>query len=404
MRNYDWFYLHKQVYVEFKPGQVLLYDTRNGEMMLVGGEKMRALLEEVCNPDNLGSVAVDEARCREEGIREPLQEIIRRKMGGLLEMEEGRGKPIALRPLLNLNKDFEKLADQPDADIYLKRDIAKFLMNLNVYLNGTCTQHCTDCGKYACQVDACTRQEGELPVEILESLLAQVAYLSLPAVHFLGGDIYRYSHLKALEQFDQRKEYHFHIHYANYRKDEYIDRQHLELMVTFPWEAALFREVWQEVKTLRVKVHFVVADGQEWEQAVQCVGDLQIADYEIHPFYTGDNASFFADNVFTELEDLRVHVPDIREIFRNQKINANFFGNLYVLPDGRVKANMNAAPLGHAGDKSLLDLVYQELCENTAWRRVRNGAPCRDCVYQYLCPPVSNYEWVWGRDNLCHIQ
>lgn len=385
MNDY-WFYLKKQVYVEFKPKQVLLYDTDNGGMLLVTDGKMRVLLEEVCNPDNLGSIPVDEALCQEAGIREGLQEIADRQMGGLLKQEEGRGKPIALRPLLNLNKDFEKLADKPDADIYLKRDIGKYLLNLHICLNSE------------------DGQTKELDKATLEAVLAQVAYLPLQTIHFLGGDIYRYSHLDLLKRMSHRQEWHFHTHYANYCPDDFINSQCLEMTVTFPCDDSRLQYVWQEVKSRRVKVHFILASLQEWEQAMRYVDELSIGDYELHPFYTGQNLGFFEEYVFIDLEDLQARPLSIHEIFRNQKMNANFFGNLYVEPTGEVKASRNTTPLGHIGEQSLLDLIYQELRENTAWRRVRNSTPCKDCIYQYLSPPLSEYEQALGRDNLCHIR
>ena len=78
------------------------------------------------------------------------------------------------------------------------------------------------------------------------------------------------------------------------------------------------------------------------------------------------------------------------------------FGKLTVMPDGTVYANVNASPLGTIDD-SLYSLVYKEFMEGKSWFKVRDEAPCIDCVYQWLCPSPSNYEKVVGRPNLCHI-
>ncbi len=91
------------------------------------------------------------------------------------------------------------------------------------------------------------------------------------------------------------------------------------------------------------------------------------------------------------------------EIFRNQKLNSNFFGKLYVLPDGSVKANMNSTILGNINTNSLLEIIYLELHKNTAWRKVRDEEPCNACLYQFLCPAPSNYEMVISEPNLCNI-
>lgn len=85
-------------------------------------------------------------------------------------------------------------------------------------------------------------------------------------------------------------------------------------------------------------------------------------------------------------------------------MNTNFFGNLYVFSDSKVYANPNAKCLGNIKEDLLLDLIHKELIENSAWRKTRNEKPCSDCIYQYLCPPISNYELVIGKSNLCNVR
>ena len=94
----------------------------------------------------------------------------------------------------------------------------------------------------------------------------------------------------------------------------------------------------------------------------------------------------------------------MREIFKNQKLNSNFFGGLYVLPDGVVKADMNAPAIGNIQRDNILGIMQNELISNTAWRLVRDSHPCDKCIYQFICPPLSNYEEEIGQINLCHIK
>jgi pseudo-rSAM protein len=48
-------------------------------------------------------------------------------------------------------------------------------------------------------------------------------------------------------------------------------------------------------------------------------------------------------------------------------------------------------------------ILFIEVEEGKSWLRIRNQAPCSTCIYQWLCPPPSDYEIVIGRPNLCHI-
>ena len=91
------------------------------------------------------------------------------------------------------------------------------------------------------------------------------------------------------------------------------------------------------------------------------------------------------------------------EIFIRQAININDFGQLTVMPDGKVYANVNTPSLGTVDD-SPYSIVYKEFTNGQSWFRLRTQAPCENCIYQWLCPSPSNYETVIGQPNLCHLE
>ena len=86
------------------------------------------------------------------------------------------------------------------------------------------------------------------------------------------------------------------------------------------------------------------------------------------------------------------------------KINKNNFGKLVVFSDGEVHANVNKKSLGNINDIDFHDLIFSELSGDESWKSVRMNAPtCKDCMYNCLCPPISNYEYTIGKNNLCNI-
>ena len=91
-----------------------------------------------------------------------------------------------------------------------------------------------------------------------------------------------------------------------------------------------------------------------------------------------------------------------REVYSNQKINNIDFGRITILPNGAIYANVNHPPIGDLRDK-IHDVLYNELKFGRSWLQIRDMEPCCHCVYQFLCPPPSNYELVIGRPNLCHV-
>jgi pseudo-rSAM protein len=123
---------------------------------------------------------------------------------------------------------------------------------------------------------------------------------------------------------------------------------------------------------------------------------------QIIPLYSKKNLFFFESNVFTEKGDLENINLLKNEIFMRQALNTGDFGKLTIMPDGQVYANVNKPALGNIDD-SPYSIVYKEFQEGKSWFRIRNQAPCTDCIYQWLCPSPSSYEIVIGRPNLCHI-
>jgi pseudo-rSAM protein len=129
-----------------------------------------------------------------------------------------------------------------------------------------------------------------------------------------------------------------------------------------------------------------------------------ISNYAIHPVYTKNNHVFFEEFIYTNREDIFQTKLSFRQIFAHQKLNTHFFGSLTIMPNGEVHANVNSPVLGNISCDTLLDIVNKEMLMNTAWRKVRDTAPCSDCLYQYLCPSPSQYELTIGKPNLCHIK
>jgi len=120
------------------------------------------------------------------------------------------------------------------------------------------------------------------------------------------------------------------------------------------------------------------------------------------PLYNNENLSFFETDVFMEKTDLDKIDLSKNEIFIRQTLNMNDFGKLVIMPNEIVYANPNTPPLGSIDD-SPYSIVYKEFMEGESWFKIRDQAPCTECIYQWLCPTPSNYETVIGRPNLCHI-
>ncbi|MCP4152978.1 MAG: hypothetical protein GY757_34920 [bacterium] len=96
--------------------------------------------------------------------------------------------------------------------------------------------------------------------------------------------------------------------------------------------------------------------------------------------------------------------PEREELLAKQVINPNYFGKIVVSSKGDIYANVNPPPIGKLGKETLYNVVYKELYSGRSWRRLRTQVkPCRNCIYEGLCPPLSNYETVLKRNNMCTV-
>lgn len=401
-----WFALKSHVYVEHKENKMLLYDTQSGNRIETTFKKAISLINGLYLPENLGVICINKEMLNPTETTF-IQEVLDKDMGDLTDVEQMLQKPVRLVPILNLQKDIDKFAERENIAAFLGKDVSKYLQEVNIYLNDTCQLSCKSCKDYYKQFHCCstTDRKNELSLELLNGIIEQLRYLPIGIINLSGGNIYQYKFLKELANMPiPQDKVHCYIHYKNYRSHEFIDLLKLEILVNFPVDESVLQQTQNLVNTERAKWHFLIETEQQYHEMERLISKLQIEKQDIHPFFTGQNLDFFEDNIFLNKEDIFFKTFQMREIFRNQKLNSNYFGTLHILPNGTVKANMNTTSLGNIQIDEILNIAYKELIENTAWRVIRDMQPCCDCIYQFICPPPSDYERVIKRCNLCEIE
>jgi len=151
---------------------------------------------------------------------------------------------------------------------------------------------------------------------------------------------------------------------------------------------------------------FLLREENEWEQAQRIVETYHIEYYKLVPVIAENvsNLDFFSENVFTSYDELSRLSLTKQNIFCNQTINSNCWGQLFVTPDKKVYANLNGTPLGTI-EEDVLCLIRKEMTgEGAYWKYTRDRVtPCKACIYRYLCPPPSNYEFYLKRFDLCTV-
>ena len=180
----------------------------------------------------------------------------------------------------------------------------------------------------------------------------------------------------------------------------------IRLVICFPVNELEFKKSYTLLVKMKftVDVLFKITSNEDYTHAERLINLCDIDIYSFEPYYDGANLAFFKENVFLSTEDILVNPLSMKEIFAHQCLNTFDFGKLAIMPNGDVYANTNFVSLGNIKTHTVHEIIYKELTDGHSWLRIRNQAPCNDCIYQWLCPSPSDYEIVIGKPNLCHIK
>lgn len=405
-----WFYIHSDVYVnhDMKTNKILLYDTTTGRYLESENMDCLKLIQELHEPKNLGVVELSRYYIDNKECENFIDEIISTGLGKLDEIKDNIPKPMVLLPILKIADDLSE-NDYSDESVGLN-NLISYLSEISIYLGSDCKQNCKVCNHAYKQMRACFKPNSDtvLSTEIIEKIIQQSRNSNVKDINILGGDIFEYPYWNELISITEKHQYayHFWVNYLNITNSDpfkgfsniaYIKH----ILITFPINEAQFEFVVSNNKK-ETKYYFLVTNKNEYQLSMELIDKWEIESYQITPIYINTNEEFFKDYVFLDKPDIFSSTLEMRQIFCNQKLNSNNFGVLSFLSDGTVKSNMNTESLGNIYYNSILELIDKEIRLNTSWRKIRDTGRCSDCLYQFLCPPISNYELLMKRNSLCN--
>ena len=382
MRTYIdyWFTIEPYVFVGLTDKCVLLYNTLDGVMIESNKEEVVKLLREVLQEENCGVVLLTNERYKQNNVNDFIKELRKKYIGDIINVAISKGKPVQLLPYYNY---------QDKHDLYKKHNFSP-LKNVLENLSEICIH-----------LDSTANVEKLIP--FLQSIPGN------PTFNIDGylGEVSKYSEL--LSYFDQHPSpKNILCSYKNIIaiQPNYENNFSYRISVNFPIDMKqwiISRELLGN-QTLPVEYIFDVSSDEDCKKSEQIVEQFRIEKYRLNPIYNGNNLKFFEENVFLSKEDILYTPMTIKDFFSRQAMNIFDFGKINIMSNGDAYANLNHPKLGNIYTDSLYEIVQKEIDEGQSWLRIRNQAPCTDCVYQWICPPPSNYEIAIGRSNLCHVK
>lgn len=404
-----WLYIYPHVYCCIKDKQVLLYNTQNGESIETFDHTVISLLQSLHEENNLGAIYCKGEKLVKASYQEFLNEFCQKKMGNIIDVLQFPEKPIQLMPILNLQCDVEKLQKIEKRNI--GENVLENLLELNLYLHAACSQNCQHCNEFYRQSLCCQTGLNDnsniLDISTLKNILLQIKSGMVGKLNLLGGNVFDYPYYNELTSLLSGYNGHVHIwsHYSNFNNNKAIfGNYNYDVVVTYPLDMNSLKLSLIVLRDMQTRFHFYITDVADYEITIQLIEKHNISNYLIHPVYIKTNQDFFENYVYINREEVLQAGITFNRIFTHQKMNTNFFGKLFVFPNGNVYANINSRAIGNIHKDMILDIVNNEMRINTAWRKIRDTAPCLNCLYQFICPSPSNYELVIGKANLCSVK
>ncbi|MCG8306142.1 MAG: TIGR04150 pseudo-rSAM protein [Cytophagales bacterium] len=409
MQKY-WFYIEPYTCIFVKQKEVLFYNTLNGEHLHSKNEKILKLAKALKKTDNLMIIGMSESAFTDSTISDFIKKIRDSFSGDILEQKWSINKPIQFPPVLKIRKESGYTKES-----WYGEKILTNLRELTFYINNSCSQNCKKCQFYSKQFIFCKKSKyrNSLPLKNVEKILMEIQGSFLSCVNITGGDIFKYQELYKLSQILKKYPFkkNYHINYLNIKRSNKnmlkilgSDNGSIKLLVHFPINNRDLYQAFRVLNDYNINVVFVVENEREIDETEEIVIKNGLKDYRIIPYYSGNNSTFFAKSIFVSLDDIKEASPNQKEIFSRMVLNPVEFGKIVVLSNGDCHANINTPRIGNIYRNNIYDVLFKELIKGQSWRKRRQfQTPCRNCVYNLLCPPITSYERVIGKANLCHI-
>jgi len=417
-KYYQWLYLYPYVYLDIKRTSAVLYNTYNGSLHEYDGTSgVIKILRRLADDRNLYVIGLKKQEII-PSVESFINDIRKTYSGDVVDTSISYGKPVQFKPILHLQTTIDDLMYETKLPILIKDDLVDFISGIDIYVNGRCDHNCSTCGRAFRFFNWCTKgRDGkeELPLSAIKKFLGRIDYPALDHINILGGNILSYNKLlpltKHLNKTRPVKRYFLNI--KNFRDyGEWFDALVINqsnvigILVNDPSTMSRYEDAITALRTngTQVKYHILIRTEKDLTAAKHSVAEYKLPDVTLHPYYDGNNIAFFEKHVFVTKKSISNNKLSMNNIFANKSFNGLHLGNIVVLSTGEIRANVNNKVIGSIARDGIFDVVRSEMEKGSTWRKVRkNVMPCKACAYNAICPPISNYEYVFGRYNLCHI-
>jgi len=411
MKQKYWFYIEPYTSVFRNKNSILVYNCINGKHREYPNElAFRSFFNKILQPRNNRVISISENEFIDGKTNILINDLRGIHVGDILKKEWSKNKPTQLTPILNLQCDIESFSKNR-----ISRDISAItdkIFELSIYINNSSSKTSPQYKNAFKQtlLPYSEKNKKEIGFSTIQKLIAEFNGCSLDVINIIGGNIFLHSEIKEIINFlnKQNLKINYYFNIEDYQDSigyiELINQENSYLTICVLNSFSILRTV-QNIFIVCFKnfnYKFVIENEEDLFGIMKYMEESNFLNYSFYPLYNNRNFDFFKENVFITYDDLFNTKHNQLEIFQKEKINTNFFGKITILANGDIFSNINEKNLGNIITHNLNEISFTEFSKAKSWFLTRKKVqPCIDCLYKGLCPPISNYEIVIGKMNLC---
>lgn len=391
--NNYYLYLEASVFLFREKNEILLYDTSSFKHLLFEkcDRSLSNVIDLLVNPENMYSILLTHKQITHNFVADFISQIRRNFMGDLIPTNISTIKPIVMMPILNFQKDRNR-----DAGIFkeflIGDEILELLSDVDIYIDDK-----------SCLMKPMAESTLFSIIDRLNNIKARI---NIHAFQPYKNDI-----IATVQDYIMKHEisagwvFDYMSFYEGINCKMFNNLNNIRLLVEGSINESALATIMQFCKANNIlySYEFHVKNKTEIKNIEEYLLNHGIEKYDIKPIFI-NNLQFFRKCVYLTKQDILKTKISKRQIFANQTINTYNFGKIQIKCNGDVYSNIYLPKIGNIKKQSLQKILFKEMKNGKSWFRTRSQKPCNKCVFQYLCPPPSEFEILIGKPNLCYVK
>lgn len=406
-----WLYIESYVFIWKNDAMILLFNYINSKKLII---KRTILIEEIINallkPDAFYCTKLNEKYLSDKDVRKFIDNLSDNSFGNVVYLEE-IDRPIIIPPSLYFNKMISDKHNIINNQFYDSR-VLDNLLEITIQLTGKCSNRCNGCDEFYFQMTHCYHSKKELSRASLQTIIKQINFLNIRKINLIGGNLFASeSFLEKVEDLCTTNSLRiFHINFIHASVESILSllnkdsKALIKIIYHYKYHSKKLQMLLSNLshKTNNIIIVFVLESQGSLDKLNKFISNDFDFQFEIYPFFNGENVEFIKENCFFNNNDLVNLKSSKKQIFANQVINTNYFGKIHICSDGTVYDNVRYHSVGNILNNYIEEIVSKIIINGNSWFWIRNNEFCKDCLFRLLCPPPTNIEGIMETSSICN--